>query len=41
LAGYVTGGGEPAYLDAVGRKHLAALREWEDSTGRWTELATA
>jgi glutaconate CoA-transferase subunit A len=41
VAGYVTGGGEPAYLDAVGRKHLAALREWEDSTGRWTELATA
>lgn len=40
LTEYV-GGDEPGYLDAVGRDRLAALGEWDESTGRWTELATA
>jgi glutaconate CoA-transferase subunit A len=38
---YVTGGGEAAYLEAVGDARLAGLREWEDSTERWMELAEA
>jgi glutaconate CoA-transferase subunit A len=41
LARHVTGGGEPAYLDAVGRERLAGLGEWEASTERWMELASA
>lgn len=42
LARYVDGGGgEAAYLDAVGRERLDALAEWESSTQRWMELASA
>ncbi len=37
---YVTRG-EAAYLDAVGRERLAGLTEWQDSTARWMELASA
>lgn len=40
LARYVAGG-EAAYLDAVGPERLAELAEWETSTQRWMELATA
>ena len=40
LARYVAGG-EAAYLDAVGPERLAQLAEWETSTQRWMELATA
>lgn len=40
LARYVAGG-EAAYLDAVGAERLAQLAEWETSTQRWMELATA
>ena len=41
LTEFVTAGGEAAYLDAVGRGRLSALREWGASTDRWAELATA
>ena len=41
LERYVTVGGEPAYLDAVGRERLAGLEEWGASTDRWMELASA
>jgi glutaconate CoA-transferase subunit A len=41
LARYVTGGGEAAYIEAVGGERLAALHEWKESTERWMELASA
>ncbi len=41
LARFVTGGGEPAYLDAVGSEQLAGLHDWHESTARWMELASA
>jgi len=43
LERYVTGpaGGEAGYREAVGDGRLAALGEWEDSTERWMEIASA
>lgn len=40
LARYVTGG-EAAYQQAVGSERLASLAEWQASTERWMELASA
>jgi glutaconate CoA-transferase subunit A len=40
LERYVNGG-EPAYQEAVGAGHLAALSEWQQSNERWMELASA
>lgn len=41
LARYITGGGEAAYQEAVGSERLAGLAEWQASTERWMELASA
>jgi glutaconate CoA-transferase subunit A len=41
LARYVTAGGEAAYQEAVGAERLAGLAEWESSTERWMQLASA
>ena len=38
---YVTAGGETAYRAALGEERIAGLREWQDSTARWMELASA
>jgi hypothetical protein len=35
------GGGEPGYVEAIGDERLAGLGEWQDSTERWMEIASA